>query len=366
MHIRSSFDPGGTEYSILNLFNTRQGFFKIYLVLLRDGSLIDRLDEGSGNALYMWFRKRFLDHRVLAKMYKLQRQERIEIIHVHQFIELVYALCLKIMNPRLRIIDHKHLLYDARGVRFYAERMLSQLFTTIITVSQTTKEELIQTFGYTRAGIKVLYNGLKFHRHLSKDEAVSELRRLDLPFDSQRFNVVMVANFVWGKDHETILKAYKTFIRNQMRNVSFYFIGRESDLSQQLRYTYLTESDLESGRIVFCGSIPNASELLPAFDLVVMSSFSETYNNAVVEAAAAGKVLLISDIPIFQELSQNGRFFHLFKTGDPKDFYQKLRVLIACLPSVSTEEQAKYFGENFTFEDHIENMTQIYLDAKIR
>lgn len=359
LHIRSSFDPGGTETLLLNLFNFRQDRFKIHFALLRDGSLIDRLDENGGNKYYRWFRRWFLDLNVLGKLYRIARQENIRLVHTHQFIELCYAVCLKLLIPRMKIIHQVHLMFARKNPAFYLERLLSRQFARVVTVSKAARAEMISKFGYPEDKITVLYNAVAVNAvdGLNREAVNVKLR---IPLRAERFNVVMIANFTWGKDHETIFKAYNTYIREQLPEVAFYFIGRESEISERLAVTYLTGEDRADGRVILCGPIPDAHTLLPAFDLVVMSCFSETFNIALVEAAVSGKPILASDIPVFRELSEEGRYFQHFKTGDPEDFFRKLKQIIDQPDNSNNSGIVEHFKEKFGFTSFIKGLADIY------
>ncbi len=361
LHLRSSFDPGGTETLLLNLFNFPQQYFRIYFVLLKDGTLISQLDEQrSGNLYFKWFRSRFFDLSVLRKLSQLVKREQIELVHTHQFIELVYAVGLKLLCfGKLRIVHQVHLLFEEKDLAFYLERTLSRLFARVVTVSKAAKDTLVADYGFDRQRVGVLYNAVTngVQPGLDLDAARAQL---GVPLDSKRINVCMVANFVWGKDHETIFAAYDQYIRGQLPDVSLYLIGKESQLSRRLVDQYLLEEDVHNGRVVLCGAIPNASALLPLFDMAVMSCFSETFNIALVEAACAGKVILASDIPVFRELSGNGKYFRLFEAGNPKDFFDNLQAMISQLDSLETQTAANHFRRAFSYPAFVKALDEIY------
>lgn len=358
LHLRSSFDPGGTETLLLNLFNWTQDDFDIHFVLLKNGSLADQLEPRNGNQTYHWYRKSFLDIAVLRKLHKLVNDQEISIIHTHQFIELCYAVALKMLNPRIRLVHQIHLLFSRKDVFFRLERNLSQRFATILTVSNAAKSELVEKFGFNEKKVKVLHNAV---RNVQENGNVGPpADRLKVPPPPDRINIVMVANFVWGKDHETLFKSYDTFIRKSLPNVNLYFIGAESAISERLKKTYVKPGDLEDGRIVFAGRIAGANSLLPLFDIVIMSCFSETFNLAVVEAAAAGKVVLASDIAVFRELSENGKYFHHFKTADPRDLFESLDYIVKNLAEVSKRVNAEHFRNKYGFENFVRSLNGIY------
>lgn len=355
MHIRSSFDPGGTETLLLNTFNETQENFRMYLVLLRPGTLIGRLDHTSNNRFFQWFRKGFLDFHILQKMNALIKQEKIQIIHTHQFIELTYAILLKIVNPKVKIVHQVHLLFQSKDLAFYLERRLSHLVSKILTVSKTAQNTLIRDFGFPERNLGVLYNGVKSTGQLKENNGIPKI-----PAEPSKFNIVMVANFVFGKDHETILRAYNRHIRNKMPDTNLYFIGRESDISERLKTRYLNHYDLDNKRVVFCGIIPDAQSILHRFDLVVMSCVSETFNIALAEAVFAEKQVLASDIQVFKEISDEGKYFHLFKTSDPDDFFQQLLKIRQIAPNTYRKNQIQSFKEKFSFDSYMNNLSKVY------
>jgi glycosyltransferase involved in cell wall biosynthesis len=272
----------------------------------------------------------------------------------HQFIELCYATLLKLLNPRLKIIHQIHLLFEKRNLAFYLERFISQKVAKIVTVSNAAKAELCNTFGFDKNNISVLYNGIMEYPN------THPVNSHNLLVNPERFNIVMVANFVFGKDQETILRAYQDHIREKLPEVCIYFIGRESDLSDHLKSKYLVEQDFSTKRISFCGAIPNAGKLLNQFDLVVMSCFSETFNMALAEAVIAQRKVLASDIPVFRELSDNGKYFTHFKTGDANDFYLKLKAIAGPSETPVHPDITRQFKEKFSFDGFIINLTDLY------
>lgn len=357
LFLRSSFDPGGIETMLVELFNHDNDCFQTHLALLKDGSLIQALNPSKERLLFKLFRRRFFDLKVLVQLRKIVKVNDIQIVHTNQLIELIYAVALKMILAKLKIVHHIHTMFDRKGLQFYIERILCQWFTKIVTVSYSAKEELVQDFGFNEKKIKVIYNGISDQID-GNSKTVNSIPEQSLSMDHTRVNIIMVANFVWGKDHETVFQAYDRFIRDELPQVCFYFVGRETEISQKLVKKYLSEEDIENGRITLTGTIPDAKNLLPLFDIVLMSSFSETFNLSVVEGAMAGKPLITSDIAIFKELSENGKYFYLFRTRDPKNFYHQLESMIRNIDRIIVHPI--YFQQKFSLTQMIDQFCNFY------
>ena len=159
VHIRSSFDPGGTETLLLNLFNFDQNELKLYYVFLKDGSYIHQL-ESSRNQTIRAFRNSKFDIKVLKTLLEIIKKERIQRIHTHQEIELFYAAILKFVYPGIRIFHHIHLYNPRKNWEYFLERLLIKLTHHTFVVSSFLHGMLIKK-GYDSAKLKVLYNAVK-------------------------------------------------------------------------------------------------------------------------------------------------------------------------------------------------------------
>lgn len=359
LHIRSGFTSGGTETLLLHLFNAPQRRFQVHLALLKDGSLIEELRPEGGNRYYRLFRKRFLDWAVIRQLIALVRREQIDVVHTHQFIELLYGLLLKVRYPKLEVVHHIHGMFPERDWTYRPERILSLRFAQVVTVSQAAKTELAERFGFDADKIAVVDNAVRLTTE-ERRTAAEARAAFTPPPDSERFNVVMVANFLWGKDHETVFKAYRDYIREQLPQVSLYFIGQENAQSRQLVEAYLEPEDLERGRVVLCGKKPNAKALLPAFDLFLMSSYSETFGLVILEAMLMQVPVLASDIPAFREISRNGQYCRHFKMGDAHDLFRQLRSLLAAPLAEDTASIAEQLQSRYSFDSFIDQLHALY------
>ncbi|GAJ18161.1 unnamed protein product, partial [marine sediment metagenome] len=107
LYLRSSFDPGGTESLLLNLFNYPQNTIQFHYTFLKGGSLIPRLQSDT-NKYYIVSRINKIDFVVLQKIIRIIRDENIDVVHTHQMFELFYAVLLKIRYPKLKIFHTIH------------------------------------------------------------------------------------------------------------------------------------------------------------------------------------------------------------------------------------------------------------------
>ncbi len=159
LYLRSTFDPGGTESLLLNLFNYPQDYIQFHYALLKNGSLICEL-KSEQNKYYKYFRNNRFDLFVIIKLFIIINKNKIRIIHTHQLIELIYAVVLKIIKPKLKLYHTIHGFHDKQSKwdqKF--EQFLIRFTKGIFTVSRASRNNLKHR-GYKVDNMKVLYNAV--------------------------------------------------------------------------------------------------------------------------------------------------------------------------------------------------------------
>jgi L-malate glycosyltransferase len=134
-------------------------------------------------------------------------------------------------------------------------------------------------------------------------------------------------HFIFGTCAQvTERKGLEQIISALTRNTdcAFVLIGDGPELTN---LQGLAESVGVSDRCIFLGFRHNARDFLPYFDAVALPSRSEGFPLSFIEAAAASRPVLLSDIPVFREIAPPGTaiFFKLDSTSSLDDAILNLR-----------------------------------------
>ncbi len=163
--------------------------------------------------------------------------------------------------------------------------------------------------GVPEEKISLIYNGVDIERFASPDIVPAELPSIT----AGRAVAVHVANVVPDKDFETLLAACEILARRE-NPPCVLLVGLGTDLPEmRRRISALGLDDI----VIPLGQRDDVPALLAAADFLVLSTRSEVFNVAVLEAQAAGLPVLVSDIPAFEEMFQNGREGLKVPAGDP-------------------------------------------------
>jgi glycosyltransferase involved in cell wall biosynthesis len=128
----------------------------------------------------------------------------------------------------------------------------------------------------------------------------------------KKIRLVAVGNIKKLKNYTYIVKAFEHL---KMYGISCDIYGQGNDEEINSLKQAIAKNNLP---IHLMGPANNINEVLPAYDIYVMSSSFEGFGIAAVEAMASGLPLLLSDLPILHEVTYNNALF--FDLEDPMSF----------------------------------------------
>jgi glycosyltransferase involved in cell wall biosynthesis len=194
----------------------------------------------------------------------------------------------------------------------------------------------IKSFGgYPSERIRVIPNGCD----ISSIRARADLVRKNAGLRPKR--VIMVARLEKAKDHETLLRAM-VLVRHVLPDVELLLVG-DGPRRQHLQGL---AARIDSG-VRFLGSRQDVPELLASADVFVLSTHTEGFGIALIEAMAAGLPVIASDIPACREIVDNGRAGLLFPSGGSTILAEHLMMLLRDSSAHRTYKEAAITRSSF-------------------
>jgi glycosyltransferase involved in cell wall biosynthesis len=143
-------------------------------------------------------------------------------------------------------------------------------------------------------------------------------------------------------------------------NVSLVMVGK-GELDVDLRAQALRMN--ANGRIKFLGWREDIHEIMPVFDLLVLPSLNEGMGRVLVEAMAAGKPVVASEVGGIPDLVRHGETGYLVRPADEKALANGIRkILIDPERAKQMGQQGKEFCWQFSLEAMIEKLDDLYSD----
>ena len=233
------------------------------------------------------------------------------------------------------------------------ERWAVQRTPRFISNSHAGARFLIEKLNVDVSKVHVVQNGIE--RATPQMDRQAWRKRLEI--DDASFVACMVANLHTNKDHETLLRAWRTVMTKLDRNAVLVLAGRHDGAYESL-VALTRELGIERG-VRFAGSVSDVAGLLAAVDIGVFSSRSEGCPNGVLECMAAGLAVAATDIEGVREVMGSSEL--LAPVGDA-DALSNTILKLAADPTLCTKigaQNEKRIIENYDARRMCERIVEI-------
>lgn len=326
LHILPNLSRGGAEkvcFDIISNLDTKR--FNSALLLFKDaGEGLDWQKEltKKGITIYRLKKKRKLDFSNFFRIIKIIKSYKPDIVHTHLGGDIYGRLAAALAGVRVIVSTEHNINHSERKIVSLLKKMTAPLALKIFAVSQAVKEDVKRRYKIKAEKIDVIYNGVDFDkfstcsRERKKDETliIGAMGRLS----RQKGLSVLIAAISLVK-----YKNFQVFIAGQGE--------LEIDLKKQVQRLGLSD------KIKFLGKV-EAPAFFKKIDIFVFPSLWEGLGLAVLEAAAAGKPIIASDIDGIKEiLSFESSWLTL--PGDEQDLALQLDNLLSNIDSFRLKEK---------------------------
>lgn len=169
-----------------------------------------------------------------------------------------------------------------------------------------------------------------------------------------------------NKDPLTVLRGLERFVETHP-SAGMTFVYRDADLEPVVRREIAATPAL-GARVRLVGQVDHArlASFYSATDLFVIGSHHEGSGYAVIEAMACGAIPVVSDIPSFRTLTDEGRVGALWTPGDARALDEALvRVMARSLTDQRAATRAR-FEDRFSWRAIGARAMDIYRDVIAR
>ncbi len=255
------------------------------------------------------------------------------------------------------IVQHPRLLAQA------FPRLLRAGADTVVCNSHATRRWLVETDLALAARTRVIWNGVRDPLPRSGDDAqVAALRQRFRP-GGARLAVGLVGRINRMKGHEQLLAAAERLQALGAEPFSVVFIGGPppgQDVHRERLRERVARSPM-APRVLMQDFMPDLAAAYEALDIVcVPSTEPEAFGLIAVEAMAAGRPVIASQIGGLPEVVLDGHTGYLHESGDPTALSQRLAALLADEPRRAAFGRAGRMRFERLFQ--LQAMTRQWLD----
>lgn len=300
LHLSSSSGPGGAERIVCALAaSLDRSRYRSIVGLFRPGWLKDECEKRE-LPVHVFPNDGFMNWKWMLACYRLIKKERVDLIQAHEFDANVHgALVAKLAGiPLVATVHGKNRFYE-KARRRWAFRLVSHM-VQLVAVSEELKRFIVEQTGISEGRITVIHNGVD--DSLGSDHVLAEAFKRDLGVPAGHRVVGVVGNLYPVKGHTYLLAAIPDILK-VCPETTFLFAGR-GELEVSLK-AQAKELGIE-GHVQFLGLRQDIPRLLAIIDVFAMPSLSEGLSIALLEAMAAGKPAVVTQVGGNPELVKDG------------------------------------------------------------
>lgn len=293
------------------------------------------------------------------KLLRLLRNERPAVLHSHGSGPLFDASFARLFH-RVPFYVHTFHYGNYPGCspnKLIAERIASKRPDRLIAVSNAQRDALIQHLKIPPEKIQTIYNGVSKNQNINDNELINAKKR-ELGIQPGDFTLGTVAIFSEQKGLTFLLESAAKVI-NVLPKARFILVG-DGPLRQELENK---SRDLGlNSRVLFTGLRTDVHELLLAFDVFLMSSLWEGMALTLLEAMAAGKPVVATDVGDNSIIVKHGITGYIVR---PKDAGQMADSILQLANDPLTKdkmgkEAVKEYSNRFTLDKMMKEYASLF------
>jgi glycosyltransferase involved in cell wall biosynthesis len=328
LHLINTLSVGGAELHLLTLcrFLRRQGV-DVGVAFLRekvtDSRSLRKDFESEAIRLFDLRANSRYDSRYFGKLARVIKQERPDILHTHLPRADLAGAFARFVEPSLVWVCSVHGIYSAQwsgGWTLPLFRRLWRRADSMLCISTAVKDWLIQG-GIPDARTRVIYYGIETEKFAQPGTDLRKTWGVD-----GAAIIGSIGRLEARKNHECLIAAMPEICKS-VPNALLLIAGHDplgygKNLQRLIHQLGLKE------KVRVIGFENDVASFLNAIDVFAFATKSEGFGQVLVEAMAAGKPVVASDIAPLTEIVVSGDTGILVERGNPRAFAEGLVALL--------------------------------------
>ncbi len=251
--------------------------------------------------------------RQQLRLFRMLRAERIQILHAFDFYSNIFALPVaRAAGVPVTLASRREIAGDRSRAQRFAIRLACSVASGVVANSQAAGSVLTGVFGESPRKVAVIPNAIDldaFRPARPREQVRSELK---LAEDS--ILIGTVAALRPEKQLDLFVRAAAVAHRS-MPNLRFVIVGEGTE--RRRLESFISDARLQSC-VHLLGDRDDVPDWIDAFDAFVLSSQTESFPNAILEAMALGKPVVATRVGGTPEVVEDGATGFLVPNGKPE------------------------------------------------
>jgi glycosyltransferase involved in cell wall biosynthesis len=312
------------------------------------------------------------------KISKLIRQFKPDIVHTHASKAGTIGRLAAIRNKVPIIVHtfHGHVFHSYFGssktnIFINIEQGLANQCSKIIAISDKQKEELSEIYKIAPPEkFEVIPLGFDLKRFQENTAQKRNTFRTQYKLNETDIAIGIVGRLAPVKNHELFIRSIKKVKDSTQKNIRAFIIGDGECLSDLLElckslgldYQYSPNGDETASTVTFTSWIKNIDTAYPGLDIVAMTSLNEGTPVSLIEAQAANKAIVTTNVGGIENIVIPNGTALLTKNNCVDDFSEKLQLLVESesMRQSQSEKGWEHVREKFHYTRLVKDTENLY------
>lgn len=314
-HVVENLNRGGLERMVIELVRQQlaHGDQCQVVCVYEPGALAPEL-AAMGVPVTGCGKQRGLDLRALLRLRRVVREHRTEVLHTHNPMAHYQAVLATLGLPVRCIINSRHGMSSKRRaprLEWFYRRALART-DAVAAVCTAARDDAVALGIVPATMARVVPNGIDVEGFLPRNPLAHAQLCAALGMAHDARVVGTVGRLTPIKDQAGLIGAFAR-VRRELADAELVLVG---DGPARAALEQCARASGVAAHVHFLGDRDDVRALLQGFDLFVLSSLSEAYSMALLEAGAAALPVVATDVGGNREIVQEGRTGRLVPAQD--------------------------------------------------
>jgi glycosyltransferase involved in cell wall biosynthesis len=246
----------------------------------------------------------------------------------------------------------------------WTERLLGRMTTAIIAISPIQKQQITAQHRIVPEWkTHVIPLGFDLSRFSTSQDTKRQTFRTNFGIQDNELAIGIIGRLTAIKQHELFLDAFARVAKTHERVKAFVIgDGERMHELQAMWKTLATQSGIDEARLTFTSWIKSIDVALAGLDIVAMTSINEGTPVSLIEAQAASRPVVTTEVGGVADCVEDGRTGLIVRSHDAEDFAQALNRLI-----IRPDERAAmgrlghaHVVERYSYHRLVKDMDELY------
>jgi glycosyltransferase involved in cell wall biosynthesis len=319
---------GGLELYFLNccLHFKNHDAFTLFALTRKNSPLYQKLAENKLDSILLKKQTGKFPLLEAIKLYKKIESLKINAIHIHCKKDLPLGVLLKkLSGGKIKLVHTRQMnMPHVKKDPFHNFQYKS--IDLILSITEKLRYDILNNTAATPQKTKTFYYGIKTPSE-NWQSRFNTFKQKHENKDQKALRIAVFGNLNSKKSQHTIIKALGMIHEDLPQPWHLYLVGSfiENDYETKIK-NYIAEAKIQDN-VILTGFEENAKDLMPGFDIIVLTTEGETFGLVLAEAMKANVAVIGTNSEGVPEIIDHGETGYLYTPGDYKDLSSYLLLL---------------------------------------